>query len=230
MSGPLIVIIGAGPGISQSVAKLYSSAYGYRVALLARNADNLKKLVSELPAGSQCFSCDASDPANLKAALQQVQTTMGDASVLLYNVAKLEGPRPRPDALEPEVLQKDLALNVTGALVAVQACAPQMKGKDNAAILLTGGGLAVNPHPSATSLALGKAALRNLGFSMQNHYKKENIHVGQVQVCGLVKPGTPFDPDLIAKDYYRVHTEKINEIVYGGNDNTSTFYKAPAKM
>lgn len=229
MSGPLCVIIGAGPGISQSVAKLYCTN-NYRVALLARSADKLTQLVKELPAGAQCFQCDASNPESIKSALGHVKAAMGDATVLVYNCAKLDGERPRPDALSPEALNADLQVNLIGGLVATQCLTPQMAGKENAAILLTGGGLAVNPHPSATSLALGKAALRNLGFSMQNHYKKQNIHVGQVQVCGLVKPGTPFDPDLIAKDYLRAHMEKINEIVFGGNDNTSTFYKAPAKL
>jgi len=33
------------------------------------------------------------------------------------------------------------------------------------------------------------------------------IHAGTVTICGLVKPGTAFDPDKIAESYWSMHAQ-----------------------
>ena len=50
------LIVGAGSGLSASLARVYSAA-GYKVSLAARNADKLADLCQEC--GARAFSCDA---------------------------------------------------------------------------------------------------------------------------------------------------------------------------
>ena len=54
---------------------------------------------------------------------------------------------------------------------------------------------------------MGKAALRNFGLNLAKEYAAEGIHVAVVSVHGKVAHGTRYDPDLIAKNYWKLHTQ-----------------------
>ncbi len=58
------LIVGGGPGVSASCARLFSQE-GMRVAVAARNPDKtvLQKLASDY--GIRCYACDAQDPASV---------------------------------------------------------------------------------------------------------------------------------------------------------------------
>ena len=43
----------------------------------------------------------------------------------------------------------------------------------------------------------GKAAVRNLAFSLYADLKDSGIHAATVTICGTVAPGTPFDPAYV---------------------------------
>src|SRR6516164_1491330 len=57
------LIVGGGPGISASCARLFSSR-GMRVAVAARNPDKPVVQVLEETRGVRRFACDASDPTS----------------------------------------------------------------------------------------------------------------------------------------------------------------------
>ena len=63
------------------------------------------------------------------------------------------------------------------------------------------------PMPSYLSLSLGKAGVRALVTMLAEHYAPQGIHVATVTVGGNVEPGTAFDPDVIAEDYWRLHQQ-----------------------
>ena len=58
-----------------------------------------------------------------------------------------------------------------------------------------------------TSLSLGKAAARALTKLLASEYGPAGVHVATVIVAGAVAPGGPYDPDLIAGHYWRLHTQ-----------------------
>ena len=82
-----------------------------------------------------------------------------------------------------------------------------MRTAGHGTILLTGGGLAHEPRAGATALSIGKAALRSLSYCLAEELTPVGIHVATVTVSGRVAPGTHFDPDRIADEYWRLHTE-----------------------
>ncbi|WP_255359986.1 SDR family NAD(P)-dependent oxidoreductase [Belnapia sp. F-4-1] len=93
---PKALIIGAGDGLSASLARLLARE-GYMVALAARNTAKLAALAAET--GAATHACDAADAAQV-AALFEAE---GDAEVVVYNpsyrtrgpIAGLDRPRCR---------------------------------------------------------------------------------------------------------------------------------------
>jgi NAD(P)-dependent dehydrogenase (short-subunit alcohol dehydrogenase family) len=130
---------------------------------------------------------DAADPASLESAFNQIRAEMDAPSVLVYNAAAInQGP---PTEIDPEQLVADFRVNVAGALAAAQQVIPTMRQAGRGTILLTGGGLALNPYPDYCSLAVGKAGLRNLAFSLHDYLKPSGIHVATVNDCRVCSTG-----------------------------------------
>jgi len=203
----LITIIGMGPGVSAAVARRFGRE-GFKVAAVARRADALKEQTDALNAAgitSAGYTADASDPASLAGAVARIGTDHGATDVLVYNAA---GARYKPlAALSADELNADLRISIGGALAAAQAVLPAMKEREQGTLLFTGGGFAFEPITAMASLGVGKAGLRNLAFSLFAEVKDAGIHAGTVTICGIVKPGTPFDPDKIAESYWAMHAQ-----------------------
>lgn len=82
--GRVAVITGASSGIGEATARALV-AEGFRVALLARRADRIEALASELGAGAIAIEADVTDRASLAAAAARVQDELGGADVLVNN-------------------------------------------------------------------------------------------------------------------------------------------------
>jgi short-subunit dehydrogenase len=200
---PLIAIVGMGPGVSAAVARRFGRE-GFKVAAIARRADALKAQTDAL-AGAHGYVADAADPDSLAAVLARVAADHGAPSVMVYNAAAM---RYKPLALlSAEELNADLRISIGGALAAAQAVLPAMRERGAGTLLFTGGGFAFEPMPAMASLGVGKAGIRNLAFSLFAELKDVGIHVATVTICGLVKPGTAFDPDRIAEAYWTLHAQ-----------------------
>jgi NADP-dependent 3-hydroxy acid dehydrogenase YdfG len=196
-----------GPGVSAAVARRFGKE-GFEIAALARRADALQAQVDTLAAAgitARPYAADAADPAGLAAALARVAAERGPPDVLVYNAA---GIRRKPLAeLTAQELMADLQVSIGGALAATQAVLPGMNARGSGTLLFTGGGFAFEPMPAMAGVGVGKAGLRNLAFSLHAELKDSGIHAATVTICGLVKPGTAFDPDRIAESYWQLHTQ-----------------------
>ena len=97
-----------------------------------------------------------------------------------------------------------------------------MREAGRGTILLTGGGLALDPTGwlPAASLAVGKAGLRSLAQTLHKELAPEGIHVATVTIAGQIQPGTAFDPDLIADRFWHLHAQPV-----GHFDWESVFHK-----
>ncbi|GAC1636991.1 MAG: SDR family NAD(P)-dependent oxidoreductase [Herpetosiphon sp.] len=211
MAQPVCVVVGVGPGIGLAVAARFGRE-GFAVAMLARRRKALDHYVAELASAgitSQGIPTNAADRQDLRASLETVKRDLGPPDVLIYNVAAVHaGP---PMTLRIADLESDFAVNVGGALVATQQVVPEMRAKQRGTILFTGGGLALEPNPAYASLAVGKAGLRNLCFSLAGELEPLGIHVATVTIQGFVKPGSHFDPERIADVYWALHTEATGQ-------------------
>ena len=200
------IIVGAGSGIGVALARRFARG-GQCIGLIARRESALQGLADDL--ANQGIdvawrSANAGNSDELRLAIEQLEHDCGPCSTLIYNAAVL---RPEaPLALTAKVLRAEFDVNAVGALVAASAVAPGMLARGSGAILFTGGGLALEPYPEWTSLAMGKSALRSLAFSLYKELAPRGVHVSVIAVCGIVAPGGPFDPDVIAEEYWRLAT------------------------
>ena len=215
MSGalqPRAVIVGIGPGLGAALARRFAGG-GFAVTGLARDPGRVAPA-----SGVMLQQADASDPTGLAAAI----TAGGPVEVLIYNAYRATMAQGGPSGLDPAVLVEDFRVNVAGALAAAQAVLPGMRAAGRGSILLTGGGLALDPTGwlPAASLAVGKAGLRSLAFTLQKELAPAGVHVGTVTVAGQIQPGTPFDPDRIAEAFWGLHSDAPGafraEVVFKG--------------
>lgn len=212
------IIIGLGPGIGMALAHRFGRE-GYSLSLVARRPEALGAACTELAAkgiGAKSYPADAGKVELLRQAIAQAIAANGTPDLLIYNAAAVT---PKPASLlEPEQLLRDFSTGVAGAMVAAQAVIPAMRAARKGSILFTGGGFAFEPMPNLASLGIEKAAIRNLAFALAKELAPEGIHIGTVTVGGMVKPGTPFAPELIAEEFWKLHNQPAGaferEIVY----------------
>lgn len=200
------LIIGAGPGISASVARQLSAA-GVAVALAARNTDKLSALATET--GAKTFAVDATDPAAVDALFAAVDAAIGVPDVLIYNASgRLRGPLAE---LDPAGVQQALQVSAFGAFLAVQQAAQRMLPNRRGAILLTGASASVKGFALSAPFAMGKFALRGLAQSAARELGPQGIHVAHINIDGSVRsatrpdpadrPDSTLDPDAVAQTY-----------------------------
>jgi short-subunit dehydrogenase len=80
-----------------------------------------------------------------------------------------------------------------------------MSPPEQAGTLKPGGGAALHPCASLSSLCAGKAALRMWALTLAEDLTGTGVQVGTVTVYGPVERGTAFDPDDIAAALVRLH-------------------------
>jgi NAD(P)-dependent dehydrogenase (short-subunit alcohol dehydrogenase family) len=180
--------IGAGPGMGFATAERFAKE-GFRVVLAARSSARTHELAERLISkgyNASARTVDASDPKGLVDLIAEVQKQHGSIDVLHYNAASMRkaslSEQPR------DSFNGDLAVNIGGALVAIQAVAQKMEEQRSGAILLTGGGFALAPSPDYLSISIGKAGIRALAQALFEPFREKGIHIATVTVCTLVAP------------------------------------------
>jgi NAD(P)-dependent dehydrogenase (short-subunit alcohol dehydrogenase family) len=116
MSGA--VIIGAGPGIGQAVARRFARE-GLPITLIARSGRTL------LPPPVLTLRADSTDQAALTAALDRSAAEHGIPDVVVYNAAIIQADA--PGELSVRGHMEAWAVNVIGALNAAAHVAPDMR-------------------------------------------------------------------------------------------------------
>jgi NAD(P)-dependent dehydrogenase (short-subunit alcohol dehydrogenase family) len=203
------LIVGAGPGISASLARALTSA-GLKVALAARNIDKLADISAQT--GSKLFAVEASDPAAVGRLFEQVDAELGPPDVVVFNAAaRVRGAIPD---LDPEAVRRAIEVSAFGGFLVAQQAATRMVPKRHGAILLTGATASVKGFPLSASFAMGKFALRGLAQSAARELGPHGIHVAHFVIDGGVRsavrrdpvdnPDSTLDPDAIAQAYLAV--------------------------
>ena len=203
------LIVGAGPGISASVARALAGA-GLKVGLAARSAEKLMPLAQEI--GAKVYSVDATSPSAVARLFEQSDADLGQADVVVYNAsARVRGPIA---ALDPEAVRLAIEVSAFGGFLVTQQAAIRMTPKRHGAILLTGASASVKGFALSSVFAMGKFALRGLAQSAARELTPQGIHVAHFVIDGGVRsatrpdpqerPDSTLDPDAIAQSYLAV--------------------------
>src|SRR5437868_8346978 len=79
------VIVGGGPGISSSCARLFADE-GMRVAVAARTPDKPVLEALEKTHGVRRYACDASDAAAVQRLFDSVGRDLGSPTLVVHNI------------------------------------------------------------------------------------------------------------------------------------------------
>lgn len=212
-----ILIIGAGPGISQSTASRFARE-DFRIILAGRHENKVADFIASLKEDGkevEYFEVDATDVSQVNHLIDQVESKYGQIDVLHYNAANL-----RNQTIEQQSADSfaaDLNVNVAGALVSVKKAFEHMKSRKEGTILLTGGGFALQPHPEFLSLSVGKAGIRAISQGLFEPFKSENVHIASVTVATFVDPGSD-EAEGVAESFWKLYQQPkdgwTDEVVY----------------
>jgi len=207
-----VLIVGAGSGISASLARSLSKA-GLRVGLAARNVKKLAALATE--AKAQTFEVDASDPAAVARLFEDADLKLGEIDIVIYN-ASTRARGPIVD-LDPEDVRRSIEVSAYGGFLVVQQAARRMTPRGQGAILLTGASASLKGFALSAAFAMGKFALRGLAQSAARELGPQGIHVTHFVIDGGVRSATrpdegdrTLDPDGIAQSYLDVLRQPRN--------------------
>ena len=207
MTGEVLVVVAAGPGLGRAVALRFARE-GAAVGLLARSTDRLADLVAEVSAAGApavaTAAADVGDEAGLRAALASLRAELGEATVLVYNgSAYVEG---SVTAVPPDALRLAFDVGVVGALVAAQEAVPAMRAAGRGTVLLTGSVAADRASTSAAAVGVAKAGLRSLARSLHKEVAGDGVRVVTVTIDGVLSGPKALDVDEIADLYLQLHT------------------------
>ncbi|MFO1069104.1 MAG: SDR family NAD(P)-dependent oxidoreductase [Geminicoccaceae bacterium] len=205
------LIVGAGDGLSASLARLLAGEGGMRVGLAARRPEKLQELAAAT--GAVTARCDASKADEVKALFATMDRALGGPpDVVVYNAsARVRGPFVD---LPPADVANTLAVTAFGGFLVAQAAVQRMLPQGKGAILLTGASASVKGYAQSAPFAMGKFALRGLAQSLARELQPRGIHVAHFVIDGAIRnpgrsepadaPDSMLDPDAIARSYLAV--------------------------
>jgi len=206
------LIVGAGPGLSASLARRFAR-HGLQVAMAARNPDKLQTLAKETAGAT--FACDATEPEEVAALFEVVLVTQGVPDIVVYN-ASARAPGPVTD-LDPAEVARAILVSAYGGFLVAQQAARHMLARGSGVILLTGASASVKGYPNSSAFAMGKFALRGLASSLARELSPKGVHVAHFVIDGAIRnanrsdangnPDSTLDPDAIAETYWQVATQ-----------------------
>ncbi len=213
MSDRVCLVTGVGEGTGASIVRRFAAG-GYRVAMLARNADRLIALEAELE-GARAFAVDIADLDRLRATCDVITQDMGLPDVVVHNAVRatfatfLEA--------DPEELELNFRVNTTALLYLGRAFAPAMVERGHGAIMVTGNTAAFRGVPTYAVFSPTKAAQRNLAQAMARTLGPQGVHVAYFNIDAVIDvpwtrdkfhPDKPEDffikPDDIAGEVFHV--------------------------
>jgi len=197
-----VLIVGAGSGLSASLAKLCFSK-GMKVVLAARNIEKLEDLKKEVKA--ETYKCDSGDIESVNNLFKEIDKTIGTPNLVIYNASS----RPSRNGvaeLNPEQVQQAINITCFGAFLVAQEATKRMLKRKSGSIFFTGATAGVKGFANSSAFAMGKFGLRGLAQSLARELHPKNIHIGHFVIDGGIgkKPMGDYqmiNPDEIAKNY-----------------------------
>ena len=207
----IALIVGAGSGLSASLARLFAKE-GLRVAVAARDTTKLASLAKET--GAFAIACDAAELTQVEAMLGAVEAKWGVPDLVVYNAGyRVRGPLV---SLDPKEVERTIAVTGYAGFVVAQAAVKRMLSRGSGAIFFTGASASVKGYAESAPFAMGKFALRGLAQSMARELAPKGIHVAHFVIDGGISRGAADSrasergadgmllPDEIAKNYLHV--------------------------
>ncbi len=224
------LIVGGGPGISASCARLFVQQ-GMRVAVAARDVTKPTMQALKRECDVTLIQCDASDPTSVESMFAQVTRQLGPPRLVLHNI---DG---RPQAVfrksiievDPDAVLATLMNSTFSAFLVGQQAAKimlELEGRTGhkGTILFTNASAALKGFPRSGAFAAASQGKAGLAQSMARELMPQGIHVAQVPIdaaigweqpdgtrahrlAGQTNDDNMAHPDRIADVYLQLHRQ-----------------------
>jgi NAD(P)-dependent dehydrogenase (short-subunit alcohol dehydrogenase family) len=225
------LIVGGGPGISASCARLFAAS-GMKVAIAARTPDKPVLLDLKGSHGVSLCGCDATDPVGVEALFRQVEQDLGAPTLVVHNIdGRVAGVfRKTITELEPAMVLETVTNAAFSAfLVGQQAARVMIRNQPDAngakgTFIITNASAALKGFPASSAFAMACQAKTGLAQSMARELMPQGVHVVNVPIdaavgwtqedgsrahrlAGASVEDNMADPDRIAEVYLQLHRQ-----------------------
>lgn len=231
VEGETALIVGGGPGISASCARLFSKQ-GMKVAIAARNPD--KPVLIELAKSDDIslYTCDASDPEAVERLFDKVTDELGAPRLVVHNIdGRMQGIfRKGVTEVEPDMVKSVLENSAYSAFLVSRSAAKVMLAQDlpqgghRGTILFTNASASLKGYANSGAFAMACHAKTGLAQSIGRELMPQGIHIANIPIdaaigwtqedgtrqhrlAGTTENDNMADPDHIAQLYLQLHQQ-----------------------
>jgi NAD(P)-dependent dehydrogenase (short-subunit alcohol dehydrogenase family) len=177
----IVIVTGASSGIGAATAQAFSEA-GARVALAARNAEQLEALARSLPGPVLVAPTDITDQAAVDALVARTVAEFGGVDIVVNNAGVgLAAPIAE---LSQADFERALAVDLFGPLALTRAVLPHMLQAKQGQLIFISSVVGLRALPYLGGYAAAKAALDRLTEALRVELRGSGITIT------LVRPGT----------------------------------------
>ncbi len=178
----IVWITGASSGLGKGLALEFASL-GATVAISARRMDLLDQVVKEIEARggkAKAYFCDVLDSESIESCVSQIVKDYGKLDIAVANAGY--GVLGKIEELSEADWSRQLAVNVTGLALTCKFALPHLR-KTKGRMALIGSVAAFVPNPGTGAYGASKAAVHNMGESLQVELKGSGVS------CTTIHPG-----------------------------------------
>jgi NAD(P)-dependent dehydrogenase (short-subunit alcohol dehydrogenase family) len=185
--GKVVMVTGATGNLGQVVARKFA-AEGAKLALVAREAADLKVLADELGGDVLAEAADLGDPASVDALVGRIEARFGGIDVLAHTVGGYAAGKPVHES-GVDVLEKVIALNVRPVYVTCGRVAKSMvqRGQGGKIVVILAKS-ALKGSTNHGAYTASKAAAQRIVESMALELRDKGINVNAVLPSTIDSP------------------------------------------
>ncbi|WP_333840894.1 SDR family oxidoreductase [Pelomicrobium sp.] len=174
--GKSVIVTGGSRGIGLATARAFLAA-GARVALCARDPARLKNAEGELAGGERLLArvADVSDPAQVRAFVQEASHAFGALDVLVNNAGVLSV---GPFAREPfERMGAVIDVNLKGVMYVTRALLPAMLERGEGVIVNVSSGAGLTGFAQIVSYCASKFGVVGFSAALDEEVRSAGVRV-----------------------------------------------------
>lgn len=181
-SNQIVWITGASSGLGKGMALEFASK-GAILAISARRIDLLEEVVNEIEAKggkAKAYHCDVLNAQSIEGCVEEIIRDFGKLDIAVANAGY--GVLGKIEELDESDWNRQMAVNVTGLALTCKFALPHLR-KTKGRLALIGSVAAFVPNPGVGAYGASKAAVHNIGESLQVELKGSGVS------CTTIHPG-----------------------------------------